>query len=84
MNLFTRLFGKRREPVEHWASKNALYARYETADGITFEVSVYPDPQMPATFLVKANGLVVGRIWVDDNGVSLGVSDTVGPLKHVQ
>lgn len=84
MNILTRLFRKRREPVEHWASKNALYIRYRTADEIDFEVSVYPDPLSPATFLVKANGLVIGRIWVDDNGVSIGVSDTIGPLKHVQ
>jgi hypothetical protein len=84
MNLFTRLFGKRKEPIEHWASKNALYVKYKTSDDIDFEVSVYPDPESPATFLIKANGLVIGRVWADDNGVSLGVSDTIGPLKYVQ
>lgn len=79
------LFGKkkREEEIEHWASANALYTRYKTVNGHVFEVSVYPDPESPATFLVKSNGLVIGRIWAADNGVSLGISDLKGPLKHV-
>ncbi len=71
----------RREPVMHWAANHALYTRYETTNGDVFEVSVYPDPASPATFLVKSNGLIMGRIWVDDNGMSLGISDTVAPMK---
>jgi hypothetical protein len=74
---------KKKLPVVTWQNNGALYVRYKTSYGHTFEVAVYPDPKSQATFLVKANGSVIGRFWVEDDGARLGVSDTVAPLKYV-
>jgi len=72
-----------RPPVEVEFPRQAVKVRYKTVDGDRYEVSVYPDPANPAIFIIKSNDIVVARVWVDDNGVSLGVSDTVAPLRHV-
>ena len=70
-------------PVKSWLTRSVLYTKYKTSNDHLFEVAIYPDTQIPATFIVKANGLVIARIWVDDNGGSLGVSDTVAPIKFM-
>lgn len=57
---------KRKEPIEHWASKNAIYTKYRTPDGDSIEVEVHTDPYNPAAFLIKSNGAVVGRFWLDE------------------
>lgn len=76
------LWGDKR-PVQHNVVGLSIHTTYVTTKAKVMEIVVQPDPQNPATFLVKANGTLVGRVWVEDNGLSLGVSDLVSPIKFV-
>ena len=69
--------------VQHNVVGTSLHTTYVTSKAKAMEIVVRPDPKNPATFLVQANGVVVGRVWVEDNGLSLGVSDLVSPIKFV-
>jgi hypothetical protein len=70
-------------PVKHTVVGTSIHTTYVTTKAQVMEIVVRPDPQNPATFLVQANGVTVGRVWVEDNGLSLGVSDLISPIKFV-
>jgi hypothetical protein len=59
-------YKKRREPIEHWASKHTLLSKYKNSNGDVVEISVEIDQYTPATFLIKSHGLIIGRFWVDE------------------
>jgi hypothetical protein len=72
-----------KNPVQHNVVGLSIHTTYVTSKAQVMEIVVKPDPQNPATFLVHANGVKVGRVWVEDNGLSLGVSDLISPIKFV-
>lgn len=69
--------------MQHTVVGMSIHTTYVTTKGKVMEVVVRPDPKNPATFIVHANGVQVGRVWVEDNGLSLGVSDLISPIKFV-
>lgn len=74
---------KPRPNVESSLVRNVLRIRYRNQDGDAVDVVVAADSAIPGTILITSNGIPVARVWVDDNGVSIGVSDTVAPIKFV-
>lgn len=76
------LFGDK-SPVQTTVVGTGLRMKYRTKGGKTMEIDIRPDPGKPATLIVKSNGTVVGRVWVEDNGMSLGISDLISPVKYV-
>jgi hypothetical protein len=76
------LFGDK-SPVQTTVVGTGLRTKYRTKGGKSMEIDIRPDPRNPATLIVKANGTVVGRVWVEDNGMSLGISDLISPVKYV-
>lgn len=85
MSLLKWIFSpKQKEPVESFVKRNVLYMKYRTVYDHEFEIAIYPDPKVPGTFTIKANGLEVGRIGVTDDGAGLIVSGTIRPIKYIE
>ena len=74
---------KPKVPVKVSLRQDSIMIRYKNAEGDFVSVALIVDIAVPGTFVVSCNGIPLGRVWVEDNGVSLGVSDTVGPIKLV-
>lgn len=82
--MFKWIFNRKPKPVvKNWTDRNVLYFKYKTIYNHDFEVSVYPDVKVPGTFIIKSNGLEIGRVGVSDDGSRLIISGTVAPPSFV-
>lgn len=77
-------FKRNKEPVKTSLTRKSMILKYKTVHGDSFKIEIYPDETHPGTVLIESNGIPIGRFWVADDGISMGVSDTVRPLKYHQ